>query len=389
MIYTYGKNFWMLAISMFLFMTSFNLIIPELNTFMENLGGEKQKGLIYIVFSISAALARPFSGKLSDTIGRKPVMYLGVLFGAVIAILYPFAETILLFLLLRLAHGFCAGFMPTGATALATDILPADRRGQGMGIWGVFVSLGFGAGQYLGSIINNVFGLDNLFLISGGVAVLSGILLTSVKETLPLHQKVPFSFGLLRLKWEEIIDPSVRPSAIVMFLSATCSGFIFVLTPDLAQDLEISNKGTFFLYYSISTILVRLFTSSLSDRIGRRKTLVYSMLLLIVSMVMVGTATSPLLFQLSALIFGVATGISSPTLMAWMADLSHPEKRGVGSGTLYIALEIGFIFGAGVTLLSYDNTFHTMFISFILAAFFALLALIYLLWHLARRNSVT
>lgn len=349
---------------------------------MEKLGAGDKKGLVFIFFSITAALSRPISGKLSDTIGRKKVMYLGILLGVVTCILYPYVESILLFLLLRLAHGFSAGVHPTGATAMATDLLPKDKRGQGMGIWGVFVSVGFGFGQMLSTPIINLLGYYSLFIVASGFAFIAGILLLKVKETLPQEQLVKFSPGLLKLKWEDIIEPSVRPSAIVMFLSASCSGFVFVITPDMAGYLSIENKGIFFGFYTISTLIVRLFTSSLSDIIGRRKTLLIAMLLLSVSMVIIAMADSKALFLTAALIYGVASGISSPTLMAWMADLSNPRRRGVGSGTLFIALECGFMFGAGLSIITYDSTFSTIYGSFMIAACVCGLALIYLLWHL-------
>jgi MFS family permease len=74
----YDKNFWIICLAMLLFMISFNLIIPELNQFITNLGGEDQKGLIISLFTISAGISRPFSGKLSDKIGRKKVMIIGI-----------------------------------------------------------------------------------------------------------------------------------------------------------------------------------------------------------------------------------------------------------------------------------------------------------------------
>lgn len=387
--HTYGKNFWMLAISMFFFMTSFNLIIPELNDFITALDGENYKGYIFILFSITAAFSRPISGKLSDNLGRKPVMYMGVVFGALSCLLYPLTTSVFLFLALRMMHGFSAGFHPTGATALVTDILPADKRGQGMGIWGVFISLGFGIGQSLGSKIEQLFGLNNLFLIATGVTLIAGILLAKVKETLPKSQRVPFSFKLLTFNWQDVFEPTVLPSAIVMFLSAACSGVVFVLTPDLAKFLEIENKGAYFTFYAASTILVRLFTSSLSDNIGRRKAMILGMVLLIVAMLLTGFAKTETTFIIAALLFGISTGISSPTLMAWMGDLSNVKRRGAGSGTIFIALELGIMLGSGITLITYDNTINTMMITFSIAAFIAFLALIYLIWHLMRRTSMT
>ncbi|MFA7274170.1 MAG: MFS transporter [Crocinitomicaceae bacterium] len=389
MINTYSKNFWMLCISMFLFMTSFNLILPELNQFITNLGGGDKKGLIFVFFAITALISRPYSGKLSDTIGRKRVMYLGVAVSAIICLLYPLSHTVLFFLFLRFVHGIGAGFTPTGATALITDILPISHRGRGMGIWGTFISLGIGVGQSLGSLITNSIGLDNLFLIASLFSVVSAVLLGFVRETLPKETKQKFHFGLLKLGWKDIVEPAVWPCAFVMFLSAVSSGIIFTITPDISNYLHISNKGWFFLFYTISTILVRLFSGSLSDKIGRRKTLVIGMALLIVSVMMIAFAKTWEMYTAAAVMFGFATGISSPTIFSWTADLSHPERRGIGSGTMFIALEAGFIVGSLSTLFTYNSTWATVPLAFGFGAFLAFIALIYLLWHLKYSTSAT
>ena len=124
----------------------------ELNTFISLLDGAEYKGLIISLFTLSAGISRPFSGKLSDTIGRKRVMLVGMAVTFLVSLLYPISIGIGAFLLLRFLHGFSAGFLPTGATALITDIIPADRRGQAMGIWGTFISLGIGISLWLQGI---------------------------------------------------------------------------------------------------------------------------------------------------------------------------------------------------------------------------------------------
>ena len=98
MAYKYGKNFWFLSLSLFFFFTSFNLILPELNDFISSLGGADKKGLIITLFTISAAISRPFSGKLSDTIGRKKVIYIGIIFSLIISLMYPLCYSVLFFL---------------------------------------------------------------------------------------------------------------------------------------------------------------------------------------------------------------------------------------------------------------------------------------------------
>ena len=60
-------------------------------------------------------------------------------------------------------------------------------------------------------------------------------------------------------------------------------------------------------------------------------------------------------FLLGAVIFGLGTGLNSPTLYAWTVDLSHPERRGRGIATMYIALEVGIMFGALFAGWIFDN----------------------------------
>ena len=382
----YDKNFWLLCLSMFFFMASFNLILPELNGFISNLGGAEHKGLIISLFSISAGISRPFSGKLSDTIGRKRVIYFGILISFIVALLYPLSYSVLFFLFLRFLHGFSAGFSPTGSTALVTDLIPSDSRGKAMGIWGTFISLGIGVGQALGSLIFEHLGYNSLFMISAIFTVTSLLLVLKVEETLVVKQK--FNGSQLRIQAKDIFEPSVLPAATVMLLTAFSSGIIFVITPDISAFLGITNKGFFFGIYVISTILIRLFTSSLSDKIGRRQTLLIGCTILMISMILIATSNSVNTYILSAVVFGLATGVSSPTLFAWTADLSHEARRGVGAGTMFIALEIGIILGSASTLIFYDNSKHTILISFLIGALLSLVAALYLIWHIRTKKSI-
>ena len=96
-----------------------------------------------------------------------------------------------------------------------------------------------------------------------------------------------------------------------------------------------------------------------------------------------------LMYTIGSVIFGLSTGISSPTLFAWTADLSHIDRRGVGAGTLFIALEFGIMIGSFSTLLTYNNSFTSVPFVFIFGAIFALIAIVYLVWHLLKRTSAT
>ena len=382
----YPKNFWLLSFALFFFMISFNIILPELNDFITNMGAPEKKGLIISLFTISAAISRPFSGKLSDTIGRKKVMLTGMIVATVVTLLYP-VSGLISFLALRFLHGFSAGFLPTGATALVTDILPENKRGVGMGIWGTFISVGIGFGQIFSSWITQEFGLTFLFFVGSVFALLSGIMIAFIKETLP--DPVPFKGNFLLIKRSDIIEPDVIPAAIVMFCQAISTGIVFVVTPDISAFLDIDNKGWFFGFYMISTIGIRLFASSLSDHIGRRKTLIIGLSFMVTAMTLIGTASEWLQYTIGSVVFGIATGVSSPTLFAWTADLSAPTRRGVGAGTIFIALEVGIMAGSFMTIGTYNSTIDTVMLTFLIGAFASLIAITYLIWHLRFRESAT
>nr|WP_294858717.1 MFS transporter [uncultured Fluviicola sp.] len=382
---TYGSNFWKLSFSMLLFTTSYNIVIPEMNAFLTDLGSPNLKGLIIALFTISAGFTRPFSGKLSDIIGRKKVMLIGLLISVVVCSLYSFAFAAWFLLVLRFLHGFSVGFYPTGATALITDILPEDKRGFGMGLWGTFISIGMGIGQGLSSFIVEIGNREALFFTAALFTALSYILYFNVKETLAKTTK--FQWDHLRIKSDEIIEPSVIPVAVVMFLSAMCSGIILVLSPDISDHLHIGNKGAFFIFYVLATILIRLVTGKVSDTYGRRQTLVVGMVILCVSMILIGMATTETWYYIASIIFGVATGIISPTIFAWTADLSPKTRRGRGTGTMFIALEFGILSGALTTNIWYRNNLESIWNVFLFGAGMAFLCIIYLLWHLKTVKS--
>ena len=90
------------------------MMIPELPSYLSAMGGSAYKGWIIALFTITAGISRPFSGKLADTVGRLPVMYIGTLACVICSTLYPVFGFVAGFLALRFFHGFSTGFKPTG-----------------------------------------------------------------------------------------------------------------------------------------------------------------------------------------------------------------------------------------------------------------------------------
>lgn len=340
------------------------------------MGGEGYKGLIIALFTLSAGLSRPFSGKLADTIGRVPVMVFGTLVCVVCSLLYPLLTSVAGFLLLRFFHGFSTGFKPTAATAFAADIMPADRRGEGMGILGISMNMGASMFPPIGSYLAMTYSMDAMFYVSSFLALVSIILLLGLKETLVEKQK--FHPKLLRISPKEIIEPTAIPPAIVTMFVYTTFGVLLTITPDQAEFVGLENKGLLFTSFTLFAILSRAVAGRVSDRYGRVIVLKFSIILIVVALIYMGLAKTPLHLMLASGGLGFSTGIAGPAVFAWVIDISPKEHMARSMATVYIALEIGIGGGALFSAWIYDNNPDNFPIAFFTTAILTSLAGIYL-----------
>ena len=352
---SYSIGFWLMCLSSFLFFLSFNLLLPALPDHLTQLGGANYKGFIIALFTLTAAISRPFSGKLSDTVGRIPVMVLGSLVCVACGFIYPVALTVTGFLGLRLLHGFSTGFKPTGTAAFIADIVPTGQRGEAMGLLGVMSTLGMAAGPALGDWVAAHFSINTLFYLSSGIALLSVLVQGTLTETLPVAQRQRFRWSLLRLRLDEILEPRVLRPALATLLCLFPFGAVLTVVPDQSRLLALPNRGAFYIAYTVSSLLVRLLAGRVSDTYGRVRVLRASAVVLAGSLALLTFSASPTGFLLAAVIFGIGTGLNSPTLYAWTVDLSHPAHRGRAVATMYIALEVGIGLGALMAGWVFDN----------------------------------
>lgn len=320
------------------------MLIPELPAYLSAMGGAEYKGLIIAFFTLTAGISRPFSGKLTDTVGRIPVMAVGSVVCFVCGFLYPVLTTIAGFLFLRLIHGFSTGFKPTATAAYVADIVPVHRWGEGMGIHGICFSTGLAIGPAIGSAITAHYSIGVLFYCSSVFALMSIVILWNMKETLPDKQKLKFYH--FKLNRKDIIERRVLPSAIITLLSYVSYGAILTVISDWAKYLGTTNKGLFFMVFTLTSLLIRFVAGKASDKYGRIIILKISLILLAISLLAMGRANSMFTLMLASALYGVATGMLSPTVTAWTTDLSNPEKRGKAMATMYIALETGIGLGA-------------------------------------------
>jgi len=372
----YTRQFVLICMSSLVFSASYNMLIPELPSYLSNLGGAEYKGLIISLFTLTAGFSRPFSGKLTDTIGRKPVLIVGTIVCVVSGLFYPILTSVSGFLFLRLLHGFSTGFSPTAIAAYVSDIIPTYKLGEAMGIQGLCFSVGLALGPALGSYIKRYGDYDLLFYSSSLMALLSFILIISVKET--VQKKQQFKLRILKISRSDIMAKEALPAALITFISYLGFGVVLTLIPDWSDHVGFINKGSFFIAFTVASVFVRIIAGKLSDRYGREIVLKIGLLILIVALFSVGFLDSKNGLLFGALIYGLAMGVLSPTINAWTIDLSNPLTKGKSIATMYIALEAGIGLGALFSGLYYQDNITKIAHSFYACAFIAFLGLIYL-----------
>jgi MFS family permease len=375
----YTFQFALLCLSNFFFSFSFQMIIPELPDHLTSLGGADYKGYIIALFTLMAGISRPFSGKLTDTIGRVPVMVFGALVCVVASALYPFVTTVFGFLLLRFGHGFSTGFKPTATAAYVADLVTTDRRGEAMSVLGMSSAIGMSIAPMVGSGLTNWVGFDKMCVVSAIFALLSvGILVRNMPETLKKKEK--FSFSHLKISRTEIFEPLAFPPFLVMLLLSYAYGVCMTVVPDMTKAMGIANKGLFFGVSTGASLFIRVSAGKWSDSFGRIIIMKWGALGVIISMAMIGIAHDFNLLMVASVIYGAGWGMASTTLQAWTVDLVPDASRGRGLATMFIALEAGIGLGAWTSAILYDNDMARIGWAFLVSAVLGVVALGYLFW---------
>lgn len=381
----YNSQFWLLCTSSLLFFASFNMLLPELSGFLEDLGGADYKGFIIALFTLTAMISRPFSGKLADKVGRVPVIMVGSVVCFVCSLFYPLLTTVAGFMLLRLLHGFSTGFTPTGTAAYMSDVVPANRRGEAIGMLGMFGSLGTASGPAIGGMLANRTSIDAVFYCASAFGLLSILILLGIKET--LHATTRFRPAMLKVSRDDLFDPRVLAPCIVMMCLGFSFGSVFTLIPDFGESVNIRNKGLLFTYMTLAALAIRFIGGKASDRWGRVPVLRVCSALVAVAMLTIAFAETPLQLIIGMSLYGLAHGTTSPTLIAWATDLSDPTHKGRGVASVYIFMEFGIGVGALISAMIYANDTTRFLPAFALCAAFAATAFIYL--FMARRTRVS
>ena len=161
-----------LYLSMFLVVAGVGIITPLFPFFAKEIGANSfQLGLLIAVYSLAQAIAAPLWGRLSDRLGRKPILVVGLIGYAASFFMLIWSPNFQILLVARLIGGFVSASAFPTAQAYIVDLVPDEKRGHAMANMGAAANLGFLLGPSLGGILA-VFGIRQAFAV-GGLIILA------------------------------------------------------------------------------------------------------------------------------------------------------------------------------------------------------------------------
>jgi MFS family permease len=339
----------------------FGILFPVLARYARDAGASPATaGLLVAWFSFAQLGCSPQTGRLSDRVGRKPVIIMSLVGTALGSLLTGLAGSLLLLFLGRIIDG-ASGASVSVAQAAVTDVAPPEQRARLLGLLGA----AFGAGFALGPAIGGIAALVSHrlpFFIAAAIAAVNA--LAAVKRLPETH---PDRSGVSRSELPENVTPereagSLRRLLVVTFVSLVAfSGFEATFSLLCEARFNLSESSTYGLFFLVGVGLVIVQGGAIHTvvvKLGEVQTVRFGLVCNAVglALVAVDAGWAPLTLALALLIVG--QGLVAPTLSALVAARSPHARRGQTLGVQQAAGGLarsvgpalgGFLFGRAVS----------------------------------------
>jgi MFS family permease len=325
------------------------------------------------------------AGKLSDILGRKRVIYIGLLGYAIPWIIYLLFKSTSVFYLAQIIDGVMLQMFLTGIYVYIVDVFSPEKRGGAMGIFRSFANLGMTMGPLLLiGLVYTMFGFEVYFLISISIFIICGLgVLFFVDES---KQELEKSSGLVESLKKltknsgsgiKFYLPSISKLVLLFIISTILRaiGQTMILTTLSLYLIDLGLQMTeISLLYSITSIVsifIPTIFGKLSDRFGRKKILVIALVLSGIASLQylwVNTFSQVLIIRLLEV---VSFSITMPIGLAFLTELILPSERGLAIGLYSIFSTPGIMGALGGIIVQYygfDMMFLVAFTSSILSA---------------------
>lgn len=344
----WNKNYNKVMVANFSMFFAFYLLTPLLPIYLADTFHATKDiiGVVLFGYTIAALLIRPFSGYIVDSFNRKKVLLLCLGVYAVFFVSYLVAGTLLLFTIVRTLHGAPFGACTVANTTVAIDVLPASRRNEGLGYYGLSNNIATAIAPTIGILIyHHTHHFDYLFWLALVVALIGFIADASVKIPAKevVKNKQPLSLDRFFLVRGWLIG-------VNMVLFGFCYGLLSNYLAIYGRDrLGITGgTGTYFTLLALGLICSRI-EGGRSLRKGRLihngaigtllSSVGYSLFILCPNMVG---------YYLSAFLIGLGNGHMVPAMQNMIVNIAHHYERGTANSTFLTMWDLGQ--GLGILL---------------------------------------
>ncbi|WP_348550489.1 MFS transporter [Acidithiobacillus sp.] len=331
------------------------LVLPVFSVYAHGLrGAADHPALIGIALGAygltQAVLQIPF-GKLSDRIGRKPVIAIGLLIFAIGSVIAALASSIDGLLIGRIIQG--AGAVAAAIIALTADLVREERWTKAMAVIGITIGISFSASLVLSAPLAHFIGVSGIFWLTALLALLAIAVLYLVIPSSPakFHRDAELNPAMLRTV---VRDPNLLRLDFGIFALHTGLTAIFVVLPLVLVDprhplLALSDQWILYLPVMLLSFLfmIPLIIVGEAKRKLKEVFLVAIALLIVAGILMAVSYHSLTTIAIALFLFFVGFNVLEASLPSLIAKFSHPGAKGTATG-VYTSSEFFGAFCGGL-----------------------------------------
>jgi len=343
----FTKNFLILFFIQMMIFSSLSLsgsIFPYWLSNQFNISSDKV-GIILGLAGVGMILSRPFMGYVVDKFGRKNMLIVSLFLFAFTNFLYIQVNNINAVLLIRFFQGIPFTLSTTAISTLASDLIPEDRRGEGLSYFSISSTVSLGIGPSLGFAFYAISWMRP-FIISIAICFISLFISFFVR----VPDQLTVSDNKYSLK--SIFEKKILIISVVGAISFMAMPSIFSFIAFYAKELNIylSNIGLIFSFYAVGLLLIRLFGARIIEKKSPAFSGSLSIILLTIGLLLISLSRSLESLLIGSLIVGAGSGTILPTLLTMALNIV-PEKKGICNALIFGGLDLAnsaglLLFGA-------------------------------------------
>ena len=326
-------------------MMGVGVIAPTMPIYAETLGATGfWLGTIYAAFSLSRLIFMPIAGRLSDTRGRKGFILSGLMIYALASLGYIWSDSVIELTWVRLLHGIGSAMVIPITFAVIGDISPRGKEGRMMGNFQIALFLGFGAGPLLGGAILQVWGMNEVFLVMGGMTFISFVIIAYF-----LPKSGPYNPEKKEKMQKNLWQTSTFQALFIFrFSNAVGRAAILSFLPVFADKMHITplKVGILVSINIFLTALLQNGTGKMADRFSRRSMIVFGNGIAGFGMVLLPFADNFIDLIILGSVIGIGSALAFPAASAIATTLGREHGMGNVMGQFNMAMSLGAVVGA-------------------------------------------